>query len=82
MRPVLTADERARGRRLGIALRDARRGANLPLGTLSAQAGVAVDTIKRIESGRALAPTFWVVADLAQALDVDLAALARTARDG
>jgi hypothetical protein len=41
---------------------------------------VAVDTIKSIESGRTLAPTFWVVADIAQALELDLAVLARTAR--
>lgn len=43
---------------------------------VSAAAGVPVETLRKIETGRIVTPAFFTVAALAQALDLELAALA------
>lgn len=83
MRTPLNLDQRARGKRLGAALKRAREQSELrQVGPLAAEAGVSVDTIRSIESGRAVAPTFFVVANLARVLRVALDDLAREAMEG
>ena len=71
---MLTREERERGRLLGAALREARGPRSMV--EVSAAAGVPVETLRKIETGRIVTPAFFTVAALAQALELDLAALA------
>src|SRR6266567_2135107 len=50
VRPPLTDEERARGERLGTLLRHAR--GERPLPEIAASAGIPVETLRKIESGR------------------------------
>ncbi len=43
---------------------------------LSAAAGIPVETLRKIETGRIVTPAFFTVAALAHALELDLGALA------
>ena len=45
---------------------------------VSAAAGIPVETLRKIETGRIVTPAFFTVAALAHALELDLAALAGT----
>jgi transcriptional regulator with XRE-family HTH domain len=73
VRPILTPRERERGRRLGAALRAARGPRSMV--DVSAAAGIPVETLRKIETGRIVTPAFFTVAALAAALDLDLAEL-------
>jgi transcriptional regulator with XRE-family HTH domain len=79
VRPILTAQERERGRALGAALRSARGARSMV--DVSAAAGVPVETLRKIETGRIVTPAFFTVAALASALGLDLVTLAE-ALDG
>lgn len=74
VRPPLTPDERARGERLGELLRRARgeRG----IAEVAARAGIPVETLRKIESGRVPTPAFFTVAALATALDLSMDVIA------
>ncbi len=76
VRPLLTPHERERGRLLGATLR-AARGTRSMVG-VSAAAGIPVETLRKIETGRIVTPAFFTVAALAHALELDLGALAHT----
>lgn len=77
VRPMLTAEERARGRRLGAVLRQARGERSMV--EVAALAGVPVETLRKIETGRIPTPAFFTVVALAAAAGVPLGALAATA---
>jgi transcriptional regulator with XRE-family HTH domain len=49
---------------------------------VSAAAGIPVETLRKIETGRIVTPAFFTVAALAHALDVELATLATLAPTG
>jgi transcriptional regulator with XRE-family HTH domain len=70
---MLTPQERERGRLLGTALRAARGSRSMV--EVSAAAGIPVETLRKIETGRIVTPAFFTVAALAAALDLDLAEL-------
>jgi transcriptional regulator with XRE-family HTH domain len=70
---MLTPAERERGRRLGAMLREARGARSMV--EVAAAAGVPVETLRKIESGRVPTPAFFTVVALASALALDLAAL-------
>lgn len=74
VRPMLTAQERDRGRRLGAALRAARGVRSMV--EVAAISGVPIETLRKIETGRIVTPAFFTVVALARALDVPLDALA------
>jgi transcriptional regulator with XRE-family HTH domain len=74
IRPPLNGDERARGLRLGNALRQAR--GERSIGDVAAAAGVSPETLRKIETGRVPTPAFFTVAALAAELDLGLDALA------
>ena len=76
VRPPLTPEERARGERLGELLRRARGPRSL--GEIAVRAGIPVETLRKIESGRVPTPAFFTVAALATALDLSLDELATT----
>ncbi|MDT4983134.1 MAG: hypothetical protein QOF95_624 [Pseudonocardiales bacterium] len=48
---------------------------------VSAEAGIPVETLRKIETGRIVTPAFFTVAALAHALDLDLATLAHPLTD-
>jgi transcriptional regulator with XRE-family HTH domain len=68
VRVPLTPDEIERGRRLGAILRRARGSASL--GQVAAVAGVSVETLRKIETGRIPTPAFFTVVALARALEL------------
>jgi DNA-binding phage protein len=74
VRPILTPLERERGRLLGATLRAARGPRSMV--DVSAAAGIPVETLRKIETGRIVTPAFFTVAALAHALGLDLRALA------
>lgn len=81
VRTPLTEDQRDRGRALGQVLRAARGPRSAA--SVATQAGVSLDTLRKIERGAIATPAFFTVAALARALDLDLTDLAhRFAPDG
>ncbi len=77
---MLTAEERERGRRLGVVLRDARGSRSMV--DVSAAAGVPVETLRKIEAGRVPTPAFFTVVAIAAALGLSLVELAARANPG
>jgi transcriptional regulator with XRE-family HTH domain len=75
VRPPLTPEQIAAGKRLGAALRLAR-GETAPV-EVAREAGISPETLRKIETGRLATPGFTTVAALAQVLGVPLDDLAR-----
>jgi transcriptional regulator with XRE-family HTH domain len=71
VRPPLSPQERARGERLGMLLRQARGPRSMA--EVAAASGVPVETLRKIETGRIATPAFFTVAALAEAVGVSLA---------
>ena len=65
VRPPLSREERARGERLGMLLRQAR--GPRTMAEVAAASGVPVETLRKIETGRTATPAFFTVAALAEA---------------
>ena len=85
VRPMLTAEERARGQRLGAMLRQARGDRSMV--EVAARAAVPVETLRKIETGRIPTPAFFTVVALADAVGLNLISLCAalgsvTTRDG
>lgn len=74
VRPMLSPAERERGRRLGAALREARGERSMT--DIAVAAGIPVETLRKIETGRIATPAFFTVAALGTVLALDLASLA------
>ncbi|MEB8342295.1 helix-turn-helix domain-containing protein [Streptomyces endophyticus] len=70
VRTPLTLEERERGERLGRLLREARLGRSMT--EVAAGAGVSVETLRKIETGRAPTPAFFTVAALARELGLSM----------
>lgn len=70
VRTPLTPEERDRGERLGQLLREARRGRSMT--EVAAGAGISVETLRKIETGRAPTPAFFTVAALARELGLSM----------
>ncbi|MGW0045099.1 helix-turn-helix domain-containing protein [Rhodococcus sp. NPDC003348] len=70
VRVPLTAEEIERGRRLGELLRSARGPASMV--DVAAEAGISVETLRKIETGRIATPAFFTVSALARVLDLSL----------
>lgn len=77
VREALTELERARGLALGRALRRAR--GDLPVRELAARAGLAEETIRKIERGGVPTPALFTVAAIAAVLEVPVDRLVREA---
>lgn len=81
VRVPLTDEERERGERLGQALRTARAGRSMV--DVAAEAGISVETLRKIETGRIPTPAFFTVTAIADAVGLPLdelrAAVAATA---
>ncbi|MGW9120742.1 helix-turn-helix domain-containing protein [Streptomyces sp. NPDC055663] len=70
VRTPLTPEERRRGERLGVLLREARGGRSMVV--IAASAGISAETLRKIETGRAPTPAFFTVAALAGALGLSM----------
>jgi transcriptional regulator with XRE-family HTH domain len=77
VRTPLTENERIRGAALGRALQQAR--GRRSAAEVALNAGISLDTLRKIERGAIATPAFFTVAALARVLDVDLATLATLA---
>ncbi|WAL98820.1 helix-turn-helix domain-containing protein [Streptomyces sp. Je 1-369] len=75
VRTPLTPEERERGERLGMLLREAR--AERSMVSVAAEAGLSAETLRKIETGRAPTPALFTVAALASALGLSLDELVR-----
>jgi len=75
VRTPLTSEQRDRGKALGQILRAARGPRSAA--AVAAEAGISLDTLRKIERGAIAAPAFFTVAALARVLDLDLTTLAR-----
>jgi transcriptional regulator with XRE-family HTH domain len=70
VRPPLSLEERARGERLGMLLREARGSRSMT--EIAADSGVPVETLRKIETGRIATPAFFTVAALAASVGLSL----------
>ncbi|OKJ04215.1 XRE family transcriptional regulator [Streptomyces sp. CB01249] len=70
VRTPLTPEERLRGERLGLLLREARGPRSMT--EIAAHAGISAETLRKIETGRAPTPAFFTVAALASALGLSM----------
>jgi transcriptional regulator with XRE-family HTH domain len=80
VRVPLTAEERERGERLGAVLREAR--AERSMVEIAAKAGISVETLRKIETGRIPTPAFFTVAAIADAVGMPLENLRDAASSG
>jgi transcriptional regulator with XRE-family HTH domain len=79
VRTPLTEEQRDRGKALGQVLRAARGPRSAA--SVAHEAGISLDTLRKIERGAIAAPAFFTVAALARVLNLDLSELARTLDD-
>jgi hypothetical protein len=79
VRTPLTEEQRDRGKALGRALRAARGPRSAA--SVAHEAGLSLDTLRKIERGAIAAPAFFTVAALARVLELDLTELARALED-
>ncbi|MEO7125836.1 MAG: helix-turn-helix transcriptional regulator [Nakamurella sp.] len=68
VRVPLTAQQVERGRMLGDTLRNAR--GTRTMVEVAAVAGVSVETLRKIETGRSPSPEFFTVAQICGALEI------------
>jgi DNA-binding XRE family transcriptional regulator len=68
----------ARSERLREALRGARRQSGISQQDLASRAGVAIGTVRAVESGRVVEPGFFTVLALADVLGLDAVAASDT----
>lgn len=74
VRPPLSKQDRERGLRLGEILRAAR--GDRTTVEVAAEAGISVETLRKIEHGRIPTPAFFTVVAIARVVDVPLESLA------
>jgi hypothetical protein len=79
VRPPLSPEERARGERLGILLREARGPRSMV--EVAAVSGIPVETLRKIETGRIATPAFFTVAALAASVGLPLEDVAASCAD-
>lgn len=70
VRVPLSPQERERGERLGLLLRQAR--GERSMAQVALAAGVSVETLRKIETGRIATPAFFTVAALGEVLGLSL----------
>jgi DNA-binding phage protein len=73
VRVPLTEAERERGERLGAVLRESRGARSMV--EVAAEAGISVETLRKIETGRIPTPAFFTVVAVADAVGLPLEAL-------
>jgi len=79
-RRALADADRSRTGQLVEALEAARGQRQLSVNDLAVASGVHYETVRAVLGGRSAGPSFFIVADLARALELSLDQLARQAR--
>ena len=79
VRIPLTPGELARGARLGATLRRYRGSRTMT--DVADSAGISVETLRKIETGRIPTPAFFTVAALCEALSISLDSVADSTSD-
>ncbi|MBA0045117.1 helix-turn-helix transcriptional regulator [Mycobacteroides sp. LB1] len=79
-RPMLSKDDRAQGKQLGDELRRLR--GKRTAAEVADEAGVSLDTLRKLEQGGTPTPGFFLIARVARALDIPLNQLADKAMSG
>jgi len=74
VRVPLTAEEIERGQRLGELLRSARGETSMV--EVAQGAGISVETLRKIETGRIATPAFFTITAVARVLDISLDGIA------
>ena len=77
-RPPLTESQKLLGRCLGQEIQ--RRRAGKPASLMASSSGISLDTWRKLEHGEVPTPGFFLVADMASALQVTLDDLVQAAR--
>lgn len=77
-RPALTDEQRALGVALGVEIQRRRSGRSAA--DLAAAAGVRLDTLRKLEQGGIPTPGFFLIVEIADALEAPLEDLAAEAR--
>ncbi|QWF80587.1 helix-turn-helix domain-containing protein [Amycolatopsis sp. CA-230715] len=80
VRVPLTEAEHARGERLGAVLRGARGARSMA--EVATEAGISVETLRKIETGRIPTPAFFTVVALADAVGLSVDALRMAVEQG
>lgn len=73
VRVPLTDEERSRGERLGAVLRAARAARSMV--DVALEAGISVETLRKIETGRIPTPAFFTVTAIAAVVGLPLETL-------
>jgi transcriptional regulator with XRE-family HTH domain len=76
VRVPLTAEELERGLRLGELLRSARGDRSMV--QVALDAGISVETLRKIETGRIATPACFTISAVAEVLGISLDTIART----
>lgn len=79
VRPPLNQQELERGVRLGRLLREARGGRSTV--EVAGNAGISMETLRKIEHGRIATPAFFTVVAIAEAIDLPVSELCRELAD-
>ena len=79
VRIPLTPGELARGARLGAAIRRSRGSRTMT--DVAEAAGISVETLRKIETGRIPTPAFFTVAALCEALNISMDSVADSSSD-
>ena len=79
VRHPLTAEQIQAGQRLGVVLREARRGRDHR--DIARTAGISPETLRKIETGRLPSPAFGTIVCLSDALGLPMQELAAAWRD-
>ena len=66
--PTPSGDQAARARQLSLAIYSERKALEMSQQTLTERAGVAMGTVRKIESGRSPEPGFFIVGRICWAL--------------
>jgi transcriptional regulator with XRE-family HTH domain len=72
VRTPISAEDRALGEKLGTTLAELRRSSGLTSQALADSVGVSVDSVRSVEAGRIVAPSFLYVAKVARSLGESL----------
>ncbi len=75
-----TGDDRRRAKQLGDSLKKEKDEQEMTVQALSTRSNLPYETVRSLLAGKAVGPSFFLVADLAEALGKHLDDLAKEAR--
>lgn len=79
-RRTITEEDRGRAERLGAALGKSKEARQLSVQDIADGSGLGYETVRSLLLGRSAGPSFFLVADIARALSLNLNRLAEETR--